>query len=91
MELAIETLVERPVSEVTNAERFESQRVLELATRPLSVAEVSAHLGLPLGTTLVLVSDLLESGQLSAHETTDQSEVSNLDIMTRIIHCVREL
>lgn len=90
--LEIETLVEQRVrTDSGERARFESARILEIAAEPISVAEVSALLGLPLGTTLVLVSDLLDSGDLLDHDTTHASEVSDLDIMTRIIHRVREL
>ena len=90
--IAIETMVER-CDRVPSAARvrFESARIVKLATRPTSVAEVSARLGLPLGTTLVLVADLIDSGDLFAHDTTGASGVSDLDVMTRIIHRVREL
>lgn len=90
--LAIETLVERAdaVSSGRSA-RFESARIVDLAEKPVSVAEISAMLGLPLGASVVLVSDLLDSGHLLAHDTAEASEVSELEIMTRIIHRVREL
>ena len=90
--LEIETLVEQRLQKGSGERvRFESARILALAAQPISVAEVSALLGLPLGTTLVLVSDLLDSGDLRAHDTRQASGVSDLDIMTRIIHRVREL
>jgi hypothetical protein len=90
MPIAIETLVERTAS-WSESSRFEARRVLDLAREPISVAEVSASMKIPLGTTRVLVSDLLDAGALLAHETTEQSEVSDLDIMTRIISRVRDL
>lgn len=90
--LAIETLVERTAAAPSSGgARFESERILALAEHPISTAEISALLGLPLGASLVLVSDLLESNDLFAHDTTEAPGVSDLDIMTRIIHRVREL
>jgi hypothetical protein len=88
--IAIETLVERTAG-WSESSRFEAKRVLDLAREPISVAEFSATMQIPLGTTRVLVSDLLDAGALLAHETTEQSEVSDLDIMTRIISRVRDL
>ncbi len=91
-EVAIETLVEAlPHAASSIDARFETRSLLDLATRPISVAEIAAELQLPLGATLVLVSDLLESGTLVGHQTTAQSELSNREIMTRIIHRVQEL
>ncbi|WP_327000428.1 DUF742 domain-containing protein [Dactylosporangium sp. NBC_01737] len=40
----------------------EQTAILSLCQRPLSVAEVSAHLHLPLGTVRVLLGDLLGAG-----------------------------
>ncbi|MDG6105631.1 DUF742 domain-containing protein [Dactylosporangium aurantiacum] len=42
----------------------EQAAILNLCQRPLSVAEVSAHLHLPLGTVRVLLGDLLSAGQI---------------------------
>lgn len=91
-DVAIEALVER-TSDMGNATRtrFESARILELSARPTSVAEIANVLRLPLGATVVLVADLLEDGALVSHHTVDQSELSDREIMTRIIHRVREL
>ena len=89
-DVAIETLVEAgPVSSTDL--RFEKGRVMELATAPLSVAELSAHLNMPIGTTMVLVGELIGDGQLVSHQTISNSNVSDLSIMTRIINRVREL
>ncbi len=91
-DVAIETIVEAPTETVSSTTaRFETRTILDLAQHPISVAEIAAEMRIPLGTTLVLVSDLLESTDLIGHETTAQSELSNREIMTRIIHRVREL
>lgn len=90
----LETLVE-----VTNPEakaRFEKQALLDMAReKPISVAELSAHLKLPIGTTMTLVSQMIDEQLLAAHATVDSSAgtstVQNIDIMTRIINRVREL
>lgn len=42
----------------------EERRILDLAVEPLSVAEISAHLGVVLGVARVLVGDLVTSGRL---------------------------
>ncbi|MDT8915917.1 DUF742 domain-containing protein [Amycolatopsis sp. PS_44_ISF1] len=43
-------------------------RVCELCVATMSVVELSAHLGLPLGTTRTLVEDLLAERLLRAHQ-----------------------
>jgi hypothetical protein len=47
--------------------RFEQADILELCKRPISVAEVAAHIQVPMGVARVLVSDLSSGGLLSVH------------------------
>ncbi len=42
--------------------RFEQGQIVDLCGRPVSVAEIAAHLGVPLGVAAVLVSDLHTGG-----------------------------
>ena len=51
----------------------ESARIVELCVEPLSVAEISAHLSVPLGVARVIVGDLAAEGFLGANATTDAS------------------
>ncbi len=89
--VAIETLVETVPAEAMGL-RFEKERVAQLASSaPLSVAELSAHLKMPIGTTMVLVGELIGTGTLRSHQTSTSSDLSDLNIMTRIINRVREL
>ena len=86
----VETLVES-TAEHPSA-RFEKKELLEMASgKSISVAELSSHLGLPIGTTMTLVSEMIDDGMLSAHQTLDDSGATNIDIMTRIINRVRDL
>lgn len=90
----IETLVESANS--SKKARFEKAELLGLTTeRSISVAELSAHLKLPIGTTMTLVGEMIDEGLLSAHATVETEESSsvaaNIDIMSRIIKRVQEL
>ncbi len=87
----VETLVES--SSPNASARFEKKKLLDMtAEKSISVAELSSHLGLPIGTTMTLVSEMIDEGMLSAHQTLEEdSGASNIDIMTRIINRVREL
>ena len=60
------TMVVTTSSEVSAALGPEHQEILRLARQPLSVAEVSALMGLPLGVVKVLISDLVERRLLLA-------------------------
>ncbi|SEQ69510.1 Protein of unknown function [Streptomyces sp. yr375] len=46
--------------------QLEHQRALELCTVPAAVAEISAHLDLPVTVTKILLSDLLDQGIITA-------------------------
>lgn len=51
--------------------------IFRLCGRRPSIAEVSAHAGVPIGVARVLVADLVDSGHLRVHATlTDRSTVS---------------
>ncbi|GEM34298.1 hypothetical protein NN3_53050 [Nocardia neocaledoniensis NBRC 108232] len=56
--------------------------IVELCRTPMAVAEVSAHLGLPLNLAKVLIGDLLDEGRLVARapqqHTTGQADVEVL-------------
>jgi len=69
--VALETLVSatrdgRALGPRLPAER---RRLVELCRAPLSVAEVAAHLGLPLGVVRVLAADLHAEGLVRLHAT----------------------
>ena len=86
----VETLVEASATQLEA--RFEKKKLRDMATgKPISVAELSSHLGLPIGTTMTLVSEMISEGLLAAHATVESATSDNLDIMSRIINRVREL
>ena len=87
--VAIEMLVE--ATGLDKLVRFEKRKVLDRAATPISVAELSAHLKMPIGTTMVVVGELLDEGLLKAHKTAEHSGLTDINIMTRIIQRVREL
>jgi hypothetical protein len=47
--------------------QVERLEIVQRATVPISVAELAAHLHIPLGTARVLVGDLASSGHLTIH------------------------
>ncbi len=86
-DLALDTLVQ-----ATQLGRGESARlapqqrsILVLADAPLSVAEVSAHLGLHLGIARVLVSDLAWSGHLAVSDQDDDADGPDLPTLERLL------
>jgi hypothetical protein len=75
--------------------------VRQIATAYLTVAEVSAHLKLPVGVVKVLVSDLAESGVLLVHDTVAGSGGINnggavsreqtLELLESVLNAISEL
>ncbi|WP_059016085.1 DUF742 domain-containing protein [Mycobacterium sp. M26] len=68
-------------------------RICHLCADSLSVAEISAKLGLPLGVARVLVGDLVTSGYLRVHTTlTDRSSVDERrELIGRTLRGLRAL
>jgi hypothetical protein len=59
--------------------RPEQAAILRMCARPLSVAEISAHLDLPFSAVSLLVADLLSAGHVEARETRVQQEQAAAD------------
>jgi len=47
--------------------QLEYHTTVELAVRPISIVEIGAALGVPVGVARVLVSDLVDAGHLAVH------------------------
>jgi hypothetical protein len=86
--LPLEALVQavaRPSVSDTPAKR----RILELcADKFESVAEIGAHLGLPVGVVRVVVGDLVESGQVRVHGLTSSTTSSSSSISLSVLESV---
>ncbi len=68
-DLPLETLVTATAVGLERIESLQVERraIVELCVGPLSVAEIAAHLVVPIGVARVLVSDLASSGDLAVH------------------------
>jgi len=58
---------------------FERRDILELAQQPIAVAELSAHLGLPIGAVRVLVGDLSVEGHVQTKAMTVKADTALLE------------
>ncbi|MDW5330533.1 DUF742 domain-containing protein [Plantactinospora sp. KLBMP9567] len=65
--------------------------IVSLIQRPLSVAEVAAHLKLPLGTVRVLLGDLLERQLLRVREPRPTSKLPDDDLFEAVISGLKAL
>ncbi|MEO0495055.1 MAG: DUF742 domain-containing protein [Actinomycetota bacterium] len=62
--------------------------VVSLCHSPLSVAEIGAHLGVPVGVARVLVADLTASGHVDRYQTAASDDAT---IVRRLLHGIRSL
>lgn len=68
----------------------EHDALLRLATSPVSVAELSARLGLPLGVTQVLAGDLVGGGLLAQHAGA-VGAARDADLLRRVISAFEKI
>jgi hypothetical protein len=86
--LRMETMVQT-VGKPRDDLDFEKARIVDCCYEPVSIAEIAAELGVPLGVAMVIVSDLVDDGCL---ETTYSDPVEiELSALTRMIERVRAL
>lgn len=78
-ELAIETVVcARSDASGRTDLRREERRVIEVLRGPMSIAEVSAHLAIPLRAAVILVSELVAGGAIVAGKSADTGDTDFL-------------
>ncbi|MBW0117905.1 DUF742 domain-containing protein [Pseudonocardia abyssalis] len=66
-DMPVETLVTAIADVLPGGLDPEYRTAVELAARPVSIAEVGAALGVPIGVARVVVSDLVGAGHLAVH------------------------
>ncbi|NAZ84347.1 DUF742 domain-containing protein [Kineococcus sp. R8] len=93
--LPFEALVEA-VAEPVVSMTPERRRILELARdQYVSIAELSAHLHLPLGVVRVVVGDLVEVGDVRVHgvrrATTSTEPSSTISVLESVLHGIFSL
>jgi hypothetical protein len=65
--------------------------ILELCARPLSVAEISAQLRLPLVVVRVLLDDLLDHGFIVVRHPEQESQPLNEHLLREVLHGLEAL
>jgi len=71
--------------------RHEARRIVGLCREPMSVAEVSARIGIPLGVARVLVGDLLGDGHVQVHRATVGDARPDVRLLTRVLDGLQAL
>ncbi|HEX7354226.1 MAG TPA: DUF742 domain-containing protein [Mycobacteriales bacterium] len=92
-DLPMETLVSATAAGRAGADglQFERAEVVRLCIDMQSVAEVSAHLKLPLGVARVLVGDLHAEGMLDAHKPVPAHAGPDVDLLGKVLDGLQAL
>lgn len=86
--LRVETLVVATGRQLHRPLQFEHAAIVEWCASPVSVAELAARVGVPLGVAQILVGDLAEAGLVQVHES---RTVATPALLLRMIDAVRAL
>ncbi|SER22985.1 Protein of unknown function [Streptomyces sp. yr375] len=62
----------------------ERARILRMCARPLAVAELAAHLDLPVSVVVIMLCDLLEAGLITARPPRPVSRAGDLDLLQKV-------
>ena len=94
-DLPIETLVKVTAAGTSAAPRLQLERkkIIGLCNSPLSIAEISAHLSIPLGVARVLVGDMAEEGLLTSYkpQPAQTGERPDLKLLERVLDGLQAL
>jgi Protein of unknown function (DUF742) len=93
-DLAIEDLVSATRTGLWELHTLDPQhrQIVESCQRPLSIAEISALLGIPLGVTRILVSDLTDAGMVLVHRNdADQDGRPSVELLERVLERLQAL
>lgn len=86
--LRVEALVVATDAQPSSALQFEHASIVDICQHPISVAEVAARVGVPLGVAQILVGDLADAGLVRVHEATSTATPA---LLLRMIDAVRAL
>lgn len=69
---------------------FERRKIALLCADPVSVAELAAQVGVPIGVARVLVGDLLDEGVLQLFDA-PEDPTQNISLVRELLHGIRNL
>ncbi|GAB3212228.1 Protein of unknown function [Marinactinospora thermotolerans DSM 45154] len=69
----------------------EHEAILQLCRRPLSVAEISAHLDIPLTVIKVLLGDLISRGAVLARAPLPTAQPPQMNVLQAVLDGIRRL
>lgn len=86
--LRVETLVVRSEVEPDHELKFEHAAIVKACEQPMSVAEIAARIGVPLGVAQILVGDLADAGLVRVQVAAPTATPA---LLSRMIDAVRAL
>ncbi|MCT2590761.1 DUF742 domain-containing protein [Streptomyces sp. N2-109] len=69
----------------------EHAAILRMCTRPLSLVEISAYTGLPASTVSVLLTDLVDGGQVETRAPVPAAELPDPKLLEAVMDGLRKL
>ena len=90
-DLNVETMLEIAPGTSSDGLRFEMARVYDFCGTPISIAEVSARLGIPFGVSRVIAGDLIAEGRVVAHRTLGDADRADATLLTRVLEGIRRI
>ena len=70
---------------------LEQSTIVQLAERPVSVSEIAARLGLPLGSVRVILSDLRDAGLIAVPRSRDAGERPSMQLLEQVLSGLNSL
>ena len=92
-DIPLETIIVATHKGDDNSSRLtlERARIVELCQQPLSLAEISAYLHVPLGVARVLVGDMTEEGYVEFNRPSTTDERPDLKLLERVLDGLQAL
>ena len=93
VELPLEALVRSTESGIAALPRLmlEQRKIAELCASPVSVAEVSAHLRVPLGVARVLVGDMKHLGLVDTNQVVLAHDRPDVTLLERVLDGLKSI
>jgi hypothetical protein len=93
VDIAMESLITTTVrgDHDAGARGHDWQRIAELCHQVQSLAEIAAHLGVPLGVARVIVGDMTEAGLLDVHAPGRLDDQLGTYLLERVLSGLRKL
>jgi len=86
-DFTLSTMVQRIAADVVSPGLSpEQRRILRLSRSPVSVPEIAAHLGMPLGSVRVLLGDLRDAGLIAVPQSRESNAATSQPVLERLLN-----